>query len=134
MNRELIETAYSIIDGIPEGRFDLSNWQSSARISSADQINCGTIACAAGWLSLHPQMNEAGLRVMDDGYTVPQFGSEHGYDALAEFFGISFDEAFNLFGIRGESTYDKHAHAKARSSDKQLFLFRVRQFLNGAQS
>lgn len=122
MNRELLEEAYAIIDGVPEDRIDLGAWQSGEdRASNTAEITCGTIACAAGWLALHPGMNSRGLHPVYRG--MPAFNGSDGYDALARFFGIEILQSIDLF----YPNYDGE-------SDKQVFLRRLRHLLNGGEA
>jgi hypothetical protein len=69
--RERVEAAYQILDGIPEHRIDLylfTNEEMDSVLRSwglerLDKVaeNCGTLACGAGWLSLHPKFHKWGL-------------------------------------------------------------------------
>jgi hypothetical protein len=51
---ELLKEAYAIIDGIPEQAFDLEKIITDGGTS----VGCGTVACAAGWLSIHPKFGK----------------------------------------------------------------------------
>jgi hypothetical protein len=115
-NFELLKDAYEIVDGIPAENFDLNAWRTKDCGAS-----CGTIACAAGWLSLHPKFQALGLGYENrgvEGYQVT-FGTDYHFPALASLFNISYSQAQGLFGLAEEPGY---AH-------KDLFLSRVRRFL-----
>ncbi len=133
MNLELLKDAYAIIEGMPDERIDLDFWQDNkdvgklmlrGAISRAKQIDCGTIACAAGWLSLHPDMNARGL-VSEFG--VPEFRGDWQYEGLAKFFDISLTDAGNLFKSR--SSFEKRYVVTKKMTDRQLWLWRVRRLI-----
>lgn len=124
----LLRDAYAIIDGIPDARFKLSRW----RIGGHSEHDCGTIACAAGWLAMHPDMCAAGLKASAHG--APKWNGVTGYDALSLFFGIDFDDAVSLFGPRKTIfTPDNEMKFEPNEShcvsDHDLWLARVRNFL-----
>lgn len=121
----LLRDAYAIIDGIPEERFNLQNWRSY----ESGLTDCGTIACAAGWLTMHPDMQALGLATRGQCHS-PAFNGVGSYDALARFFGIDNDAAAGLFRTRSYDGRDTLDPPKAADlSDKQLWLARVREFL-----
>lgn len=75
-----------VLRHIPRGRFDMSTWQ------------CGTSACAAGWLAQDPRANALGFRLEPCGtIPVPTFGSVASFRACAKFLGISKYDAERLF-------------------------------------
>jgi len=120
-NFELLKDAYAIIEGIPEGNFHLDTWR-----TRDEGASCGTIACAGGWLTLHPKFRELGLGV--DSYDFPNrfnnfptFNGETHNKALARFFGITESDADDLF--RQRTRYEREG------TDKELFLRRLRSFL-----
>lgn len=124
----LLRDAYAIIDGIPKERFELSQWRQGGRSPNG----CGTIACAAGWLAMHPEMQDRGLLPGTAG--MPEFRNEHGhvsyrYDALALLFGISKIEATAIFSTRFTGgRFDPSGPEQL--CDKELWKARVRNFLN----
>ena len=126
MNIELWKDAISVIDGIPEKRINLNTWQKSQLvrfITGPDQIECGTICCAAGWLALHPKFQSLGLKT-DFNLRCPVFvdsllGVCTGYRALAAMFGISHREA--------EETFKPNSSDKR--PDKQVWLERAKDLL-----
>lgn len=156
MNVELLKDAIAIIDGIPDERIRLTRWQIPVEVASsltafpklpnkrvfayrAEEIHCGTIACAAGWLSLHPDMQARGLRVnskadADAAYPVVDTGEKTltGFAALAYFFDISDAEAETLFGARTSTEFlsprTKHL------SNKQLWLRRAKFLLHNPRA
>ena len=120
-NFELLKDAYEIIDGIPARNIRLSEWREKDRGAS-----CGTIACAAGWLSLHPKFQALGLGSGHDyGFGAePVFDGRGGVSGMAALFNIRLAEAFDLFSDRNH-----RLSYPSRISDKKLFLSRVRNFL-----
>ncbi|MFP3609250.1 hypothetical protein SB778_03935 [Paraburkholderia sp. SIMBA_050] len=118
---ELLKDAYAIVEGIPEENFLLDTWRTKDQGAS-----CGTIACAGGWLTLHPKFRELGLST--DSYDFPNrfnhfptFRGETHNKALATFFCITEDDADVLF--RQRTRYEREG------TDKELFLRRLRSFL-----
>lgn len=124
-NFELLKDAYAIIAGIPEEQFDLDMVFKNRGGSNG----CGTIACAIGWLSLHPKFIELGLRQSYCGvslHSAPYFYD----DAAKVIFSISIHQARAIFGREGISWYDHPDMTKALPNNhKALFLHRVESFL-----
>lgn len=128
----LLRDAYAIIDGIPEDRFNLDSWRRADSHTNDNPSSCGTIACAAGWLAMHPMMQERGLR--SGKYGVPEIATVTGvvishYQALGVVLGISRFDAEQLFGTRlFRRSYDP-VYIPSNLSDKELWKARVRTFL-----
>lgn len=128
-NFELLKDAYEIISGIPDDNLALNRWRTKDQGSS-----CGTIACAAGWLTLHPKFQALGLGVKhtewDSGMGPwPSFQGKDRIDALAKLFRLDFDDAYGLFCERWK-TPTLALGLPENGSDKQVFLARVRKFLS----
>lgn len=125
---KLLKHAYAIIDGIPDERFNLGTIAENEDGEPANNPHsCGTIACAAGWLGMHPDFIKRGLRTLSVGglATTPDWSWWD--DIIQEVFELESDEvAIDLFGSRGDSRYDLYT---PRITDKQLFQHRVRCFL-----
>jgi hypothetical protein len=131
MNTELLKDACAIIGGIPEENFHLG-----LIISTYNPSWCNTIACAAGWLSLHPTfaaelkpkviVAEGGLRMEwfdPNGHPFCDFGT-----AMAALFDLSYFQAWDLFATRGESALDEELET-SDITDKQLWLARAHKVL-----
>lgn len=145
MKVELLKDAIAIIDGIPDDRLRLSRWQVQHSkvfdselslyhykyISKARQIRCNTIACAGGWLCLHPDMQQRGLSINTHGggyfEAFPKYKKKVGFEALGCFFGIDTGEAEELFGMRTSDEMDDEATRKL--TDRQLWLHRAKLLL-----
>lgn len=125
MNRERLEHAYAIIDGIPDEAFNLQSWTTK----EGRRLDCGTICCAAGWLARHPDNIADGFHMARGRYfesnSHPAFKKHTGYHAIGAFYGIPNSVAFDLFGPRISGFRAKHAHW----TDKQIWLERVRRYL-----
>lgn len=133
MNSERLKECIAIIEAIPANRLDLDSWQKSTGPFPvfADRLqntHCGTIACAAGWLALYPQMQAHGLLVSYRGRPVFTHNQQifYGTDALARFLDIRDVEADRLFTHRRQ--FEKCEPFK-EMSDKELWLYRARQLL-----
>lgn len=130
MKIELFKDAVAIIRGIPEERFDLETWQTrmapggwprDTGIQKINHISCNTIACAAGWLSLHPDIQARGMQV-NRASGCPMFQGHWGYAAYAKFFGITEDESEALFKQRQGPT-------GPAISDRDLWVSRALELL-----
>lgn len=102
MNISRLQSTYAFLrDQIPESRFNLDKWVYKAK--------CGTIACAAGWMSYSPEAQAAGfhLKERNKGMFIPMFHGAHSYGAIAEYFDICILDAEALFGMYpGMSKYN----------------------------
>lgn len=140
MNFERMQQAVAIIRDIPDDQLSLLYWQheppgeNETFARNIGQTNCGTIACAAGWLALHPAMQEQGLYADGDGE--PMFQSpiidrnwpkKYGFFALSIFFDITKDEASELFGQRSDA--DGNDDEEPELSDKQVWLMRAEKLI-----
>jgi hypothetical protein len=136
MNVDRFTRAIEIIEALPDEQVNLKVWQKEnfARyISSKQEATCGTIACAAGWLALDPEMQAQGLKSGFCGQ--PEFhfrGEIYGvsFHALGLFFDILDIEADTLFGPRvaWEESEDMECW-----TDKQIWLHRAKTFLAGCE-
>ena len=135
-NYELLKDAYQIIDGIPDHLVYLDNIVSR----KGDNLTCGTVCCAAGWLAHHPKFKKLGLSIgmINGDYSLKYKGIvyyQNEYDVpMADIFGISLDDTTDLFCIRGEVKNDIWiAEVEGRAlgclTDKELFKRRVYYFL-----
>jgi len=135
MNVERLQQAIAIITDIPATKFDLEKWQQSTGpfptwADSLSNTHCGTVACAAGWISLYPQFQELGMRVIARGgrpVFVQQDQTWMGIDAMARLFDLRDVEADNLFC--GRRYVEKVDPRYSQLTDKELWLFRARRLL-----
>lgn len=122
----LLRRAYAVIDGIPADRFNLSSFANSLNVH-----DCGTIACAAGWLGMHPEFQALGLglEISASGRVdIIGHAAEFWDRTLSRVFGISVDQASGIFGARWmASSFDPVNEADF--TDKELWQARVRRFL-----
>ncbi|MCY1299881.1 hypothetical protein D9M69_493940 [compost metagenome] len=127
-NFERLREAYAIIDGIPDKAFDLDD----VITKSDGDLQCGTIACAAGWLMIHPKFAaelETELKVDSDPWYSQMRSAKHAdfYDAMQHLFNMNLAEVRSIFSSRTPSELGV-PHAK-RLSHKKLWQARVRKFL-----
>ncbi|KVQ35726.1 hypothetical protein WK03_35245 [Burkholderia cepacia] len=119
-NFELLRDAFAIIDGIPDSSLNLATWRQKGR-----KHECGTLACAAGWLAMHPDMNELGLSTGIPYDGMPLFEASSGFSALREFFGLDFHSQ-NIFEGAGYGYKDGElGDLRKDMTDKQLWKRRV---------
>ena len=129
MNVELFKDAIAIIAGIPDERLSLGEWQCDDMLGfkvvrKPKKIKCHTIACAGGWLALHPTMREHGLRPSPvDGAPILKDGGlyQDPFEALATLFDISEKEATKLFTYRDWDGSER--------TDRQVWLKRAYKLL-----
>lgn len=128
--KERIALAYEILSGIPEDNILLS-----AYVTEGDGTpTCGTIACGAGWLAMHPAFQAMGLRLeasrhgllSPNGLLFPSLGEDYGSKSLSFIFGDT-DTFYKLFASRGRGLWDeKLLQEMGCISDKELLLARLR--------
>jgi hypothetical protein len=129
MHIELFDKAVDFIASRSDDQLHLSDWQDTGMgrtfVSSSAEVNCGTIACAAGWLAINPEFEELGVEVCGNG--APKFENETAYSAMARLFGLPYAVAIGLFYIRGLEDYAKFGEeAMEHLTDRQLWLSRAR--------
>ena len=71
--------------------------------------DCGTTACAAGWLCKVPALRAEGLT--DNRRGVPTYEGRAPFESLASFFGLKVFEAVHIFGtnppLYGKAALDR---------------------------
>ena len=139
MNVTRLKQAIAIIEAVPDEQLNLKTWQRSYNgvdyISANAQATCGTIACAAGWLALHPEMHAQRLSAGNGG--LPVYQNEDGlystqFRALARFFDLSVYEANRLFEPR--TGFECSDPSQSLYTDKEIWLKRANRFLEAAQN
>lgn len=105
-NLDLLRDAYMIIDGIPDKSFNLMQVYSTRKVKA----DCGTIACAAGWLALHPDFQALGLKYSPDSFQlISMQGVRNNVSykyKLNKLFNIRVEDAQALFGGRRNSKFN----------------------------
>ena len=89
------------LDTLPPERFDYSRFVGDDWAGAQD-LSCGTTACALGWACTRPEFQKLGLRlVMNDSGVfpmgMPQCGNYTWQHAAEPVFGITEDDATYLF-------------------------------------
>jgi len=131
-NFERLAIAYAIIDGIPDKNLDLESTFTKIERSISNDVplpTCGAIACAAGWLSLHPDFKKD-FKNLVSRWEWTNWDLWIG--TLSRVFNLPDGDIQDLFGPRGNSSLDLElgAHTLEYFTDKQLWLSRVRVFLD----
>ena len=94
-----------LLEKLPRKRFDYDHWVGSDWKGKPD-LSCGTTACAFGWATTIPSFRKAGLHLQSGyDYTDVIFKGRRGFWAASEFFGLSEEEAENLFSPEGSAYY-----------------------------
>ncbi|MFW6855295.1 hypothetical protein ACODYM_28810 [Burkholderia gladioli] len=118
-NFELLRDAFEIIDGIPSRALKLSNWR-----TKGEMPECGTIACAAGWLAMHPKFNALGFTA-DEHTGAPWFKGHSCFYAAQLLLGLD-GESDRIFSSRHHGYKDHELGQSIRKlSEKQLWKRRV---------
>lgn len=83
-------------------KFDLIHWgESRTKLTRS----CGTTACAVGLACLTPEFQKEGLTSCGNNKRlIPMFNGQRSWDAVKSFFGISYEEAKELFSYMAYST------------------------------
>lgn len=136
MNFELFDKAVDFIASRSDSQLNLGNWQyNSAQKSddlmwphiakSSEEVTCGTIACAAGWLALSADFNALGLYPNPAG--CPIFKGSSAYHAMRVLFDITHNDAKELFAFRsGSDSVTFGRDISNQMTDRQLWLSRAR--------
>ncbi|MEX3914841.1 hypothetical protein AB4Y43_01150 [Paraburkholderia sp. BR10872] len=82
MHVERLQRMVTMLRGLPEEKFDITNW------------DCGTAACAVGHACLNPIFNEQGLWLSDG---MPAFQGDESWWAVERFFEIDSVQSGHLF-------------------------------------
>jgi len=97
----LLELA-DLLDVLPDERFDYNTWVGDDW-KGAEDLSCGTSACAAGWATTLPSFRARGLRLHTEDFSVNQIdlttGDEmwNGFLALGSVLHTSYEDAKELF-------------------------------------
>ena len=84
--RERLRELCRVIDGVSDRNFDLKDWSRNGF--------CTTVSCAVGWAMKDAWFQRQGLRRIDGS---PAYGGYTGWAAVRQFFGLSQQEALDLF-------------------------------------
>lgn len=113
-NKRLLKLA-AFLRTVPRRRFDYSTWIGEDW-KGAQDLSCGTTACAMGWAATMPEFRRLGLR-LDEG--VPSLdGNGDGFDAAQELFGLELSESIDLF-----APDDGEANATPKQVAKKIEQF-----------
>jgi len=106
MNKDrLLKLADFVEANAVDNKFNMTTYFSNSVTKPEDlQHNCGTIACLAGWGCLVPEFRKDGYHtelydlINPQLGIVPAYNGKKMFDALQDFFEISAQESFYLFG------------------------------------
>ena len=90
-HRERLLRLADLLDTVPVKHFDLGVWARSEK-------PCETAGCAVGWAASDPWFQQRGLRLSEQQVVFAPRQVEHrSYEAAVRFFGVRFDDAWELF-------------------------------------
>lgn len=92
MHKDRLLTLAKFLRSVPEDKFDMSVWSADP---APPTIGCGYAGCAMGYACGMPEFQQLGLECTPTG--TPRFGVAHAYSAAADFFGITYMDATQLF-------------------------------------
>lgn len=88
------------LDRLPWHRFDLTSWVGCAW-KGAQDLSCGTTACALGWAATIPEFRDLGLRLRRNGEPggngFPTVDGLDPYATASVIFGLTLEEFDRLF-------------------------------------
>jgi hypothetical protein len=161
--KERVSKAFQILDGIPDRLLALDSfttwalekernkfggdWRKALKAvvrEFEEEHRCGTLACGAGFLQMHPYFQQLGL--YPDSYGDPRYDGAHGhrywsFEALDQVFlypphrGDDQMPSYGnyttaLFATRGSGVWDKYLmkppHGSKGMTDKALVLARLK--------
>lgn len=143
LHAERVSLAHQVLSGVPDDQVYLGSFYPEGQSMSAPL--CGTIACGAGWLALHPEFQAMGLRVCHGAdhdrrgvqFLTREGGWRYGFDAMHGIFvtgtypfGIKLVQ--NLFEARTFGEWDDVLLRMLKTSKcrhatgKELLLLRLR--------
>lgn len=127
---ERLRDLYAIMAGIPDDVVDLDTWR-QCNYDDERLKSCGTTACAVGWACAYPGFQAEGLFYDGCG---PRFAVLESWSAVEAFFGLSAEEAEDLFYNHNlsntlELDYNGPDGTYYPVTDRQRVLMRIRRFL-----
>lgn len=106
-----LRTLAAFLRELPRRKWDFEHFANdptrefmSTKPVKLDPHHCKSVACAAGWATTIPSFRRAGLRLTPTG--MPCYIGLEGVDAMAEFLGIDYFSAQEIFA-------DPHYYAKS---------------------
>lgn len=83
---------------VPDEHFDMRVWYRRSGDSPPEGWDCGTAACALGHACFIPEFVAEGLHLEKRGGNFyPTFGDSAGVLAASFFFGVTWEQAYDLF-------------------------------------
>lgn len=132
--RNMIDFAFlremaAVIDGIPPERFNLNVIATAG--SPNDPVaasGCGTIACALGWIALHPAARARGVRAKGSHHLQLHGKLAPLHEVATHLFGLGYEDGKGLFRSAGGSLIGKFPNPNG-AEHKDIFRKRVTAFL-----
>lgn len=133
MNEERMHQTIDFLRTIPDEAFYYSSWFThmdfEGEWEGKEIHDCGTQACAAGWMARYPLFQAQGFKISESG-TYPEFRHLYGISAIADFLDIDRGMAKVIFINLGEYYF-----ADLAFSERIIFARHVAQaleeYLNG---
>lgn len=107
------EQAIAMLKTVPPHNLNLRSWRQD--INSSKPPDCGTIACAGGWLPHWPHFKALGVRAVPVSGMPYTYGIEWPEDLARVLFGN-----INMFSVLYENKRDSHKQAAIRRFQEQL--------------
>jgi len=117
--KDLLLELATFLEALPPERFDYGSWV-GAKWKDAQDLSCGTTACALGWAATLPSCRQEGLRLgrdrFGDGTVHLESASGETAKAMAAEFGVCHSAAWRA--IKGFT----HGDSPASALDKAIEL------------
>ena len=85
----------AVFDGVPAKHIDLNDFLQYG--CDPDPDSCGTVACAFGWMAMHPNMKAKGIELRHNGYFRINDELATAIDAGERAFGLEYNDFWRLF-------------------------------------
>jgi hypothetical protein len=126
-NGRLLKLA-DFLDTLPRERFDYSTWV-GMDWKGAQNLSCGTKACALGWAATIPEFRRLGLRLSPYREVINvKTGAEHSNAAAQHTFGLTESEARLLFEGVDMTEGEYHIVLRSEATPKQVATH-IRRFV-----
>ena len=120
-NRRLLKLAAFLETKVPRKQFDMKD-RLSTKPEDLKDPQCKTAACAMGWATTIPEFKKLGLKFTEQKNQYEEteyhvtFGkdADYGMKSAEQLFGISDDEAWQLFNSQGYAETPKQVAKRLR--------------------
>lgn len=125
MDMSRLREAREWFASVPEEKVNMGNWTRGFNPNGDNaEHSCMTAGCFWGWCAAYKPFRELGIEL--GGFGVPRYNGRLGEAGVAEFFGISFRDAYDLIY---PSRYPSYVEDEPISVSKEDVLARLDQYI-----